>query len=175
MNIRTLGRLHALYTRGPTQKFSFGAPVLCVALGLVVASTSAAGPPATATGTWLITGAATVTDIRTAGNNTFITESFPFTYSGDVTGSAVASGTLRLASDGSAGFNGTTVCTGCTIGGRTGDFTTTDNAQGNNDGQVKGVITVLSAAGGLTGLHGVDHFEGNFVTGAYTYTYTFEP
>jgi hypothetical protein len=152
-----------------------GIAALVAGLGLVFASTSAAGPPGTATGTWLITGPATVTDIRTAGNNTFLTESFPFTYSGDVTGSAVAYGILRLASDGSAGFNGTTVCTGCTIGGRTGDFTTTDNAQGDNDGQVKGVVTVLSATGGLAGLHGVDHFEGNSVTGTYTYSYSFEP
>jgi hypothetical protein len=161
--------------RDTLRRSLFGALVLAGALGLVFASASAAGPPTTATGAWLITGAPTVTDIRTAGNNTFITESFPFTYTGDVTGSAVASGTLRLESDGSAGFNGTTVCTGCSIGGRTGDFTTTDDAQESNDGQVKGVITVLSSTGGLTGLHAVDHFEGNVVTGTYDYIYSFEP
>jgi hypothetical protein len=162
---------------GSMRGFLFTLAVVVLAALALFASTAAAGPPAIATGTWLITGAPTVTDIRTAGDNTFITESFPFTHAGDVNGSAVASGTLRLASDGSAGFNGTTVCSGCTIGGRTGDFTTTINAQGSNDGQAKGVITVLSATGGLAGLHGVDHFEGNFVTGTgtYTYTFSFEP
>jgi hypothetical protein len=147
---------------------------MAAALGLVFASASAAGPPAIATGSYLVTGGPTVTDSRTAGDNTFTTESFPFVYTGDLTGSSVLYVTVHYESDGAATAHGTSVCTGCTIGGRTGDFTTSYAAQLSQDGQVKGTLTVLTATGELTGLHAVDHFAGNLVTGTYTYTYSFE-
>jgi hypothetical protein len=149
--------------------------MLAAALGSVFSSASAAGPPGSASGTYLVTGAPTITDIHTAGSNTFITESFPFVYTGDLNGSSVLYVTVHYESDGSATAHGRSVCTGCTIGDRTGDFATSYDAQLSQDGQVKGTLTVLSATGDLTGLRAVDHFAGNLVTGTYTYSYTFEP
>jgi hypothetical protein len=149
--------------------------MLAAALGPVLGSASAAGPPAIATGTYVVTGGPTVTDSRTAGANTFTTESFPFIYTGDLNGSSVLYVTVHYESDGSATAHGTTLCTGCTIGGRTGDFTTSYAAQLSQDGEVQGTLAVLTATSGLTGLHAVDHFAGNLATGTYTYSYTFEP
>jgi hypothetical protein len=96
---------------------------------------------------------------------------------GDLSGASVVYATVHFKSDGSATADGTTVCTGCTIGGRTGDFTTNYHARLSADGHLEGSLSVLSATGGLVGLHAVDQFEGDFAsgTGTYSYSYTFEP
>jgi hypothetical protein len=145
------------------------------ALG-VFASSAAANPPMTATGTYIATGPPTVTDIRTAGPNTFITESVPALYAGDLSGPFVVAGVVHLMSDGSfTTSQGTVVCTGCTIGGRTGDFSAVTNIRGPSlFSGVTGHITITSASGGLTGLRGTADFAGSSLTGTYTYSYHFE-
>ena len=67
----------------------------------VFASTAAANSPMTANGTYIATGPPIVTDIRTAGPNTFITESVPALYAGDLSGPFVVAGIVQLMSDGS--------------------------------------------------------------------------
>jgi hypothetical protein len=158
------------------RKLVLSIPVL--AAGLVVfASTAGAGPPASATGTWALTAPPTVTDIRTAGGNTFITQTVYFDYAGDITGSAVVEATVHVKSDGSATAYGSLVCTGCTIAGRTGNFATGGWVnQISTTGQVRGLLSVVGT-GGLAGLQAVDHFEGSTITGTgtYSFSYHFEP
>ena len=162
------------------RKFLLGIPVLLTAL-VVLASAAAAGPPATATGAYAVTGAPTVNDIRVAGGNTFIAESLPFIFlgdgGGDLFGPGVLQGTVVVKPDGSGESNSTFVCTGCTVGGRTGDFTglLRSHFTGFPTGPDTGTVTVLSATGGLAGLHGQDHFEGSPLAGRYSFKYSFDP
>jgi hypothetical protein len=158
------------------RSFLFALPVILAALGLF-ASTAAADRPSTATGTYIATGPPTVTDIRTAGPNTFITESVPALYAGDLSGPFVVAGVVHLMSDGSfTTSEGTVVCTGCTIGGRTGDFSAVTNIRGPSlFSGVTGHITITSTSGGLTGLHGTADFAGSSLTGTDSYAYHFEP
>jgi hypothetical protein len=155
-------------------RFVFIVAVLVAALG-VFASVAAADPPATATGTFTATGPPTVTDVRTVGGNTFLTESVPVVYAGDLSGPFVVQGTFRIKPDGSVAGLGSVVCTGCTIGGRTGDFTAATYLSGPSSSDVTGIIIVLSASGGLAGLHAYANYAGGSVSGTYTYRYHFEP
>ena len=154
--------------------FRFGVPVLAAAL-VVFASPAGAGPPATAVGTYTVTGAV-VESVRTAGGNTFTTySSVSGFYAGDLSGPFDIQGVvIHTTSNGSFLAKGTLVCTGCTIGGRTGDFIgrLSNTSPGPKMG---GIVTVLSATGGLTGLHAVNHFVGAPFYGNYSYSYHFEP
>jgi hypothetical protein len=111
--------------------------------------------------------------IRTAGGNTIRTYSAAgCVYSGDITGTFSLDGTRVIHSDGTFVDHGTLVCTGCTVGGRTGNFT----AAYAHD-ELDGIITVVSATGGLTALHAQAHFDRNGPAraGTYSYRYSFEP
>lgn len=145
---------------------------------LVIASSAGAGPPATATGTWdCRTSVFTLLSLRTAGDNTILSFSAaPCVNAGDVTGTFTTFGTEIRKSDGSRTFHGGIVCTGCTFAGRTGDFTAAQTFQGPSDTEYQGIVTVLSATGGLAGLHAVDHFEATGQAhGTYSWNYSFEP
>jgi hypothetical protein len=151
-----------------------GVPVLAAALGLVFASTSAAGPPATVTGTYTTTGVA-VESMRTADGNTFTNATFSGTYAGGLSGAFEAEGTVKTTDNGDAFIgHGKITCTGCTIGGRTGDFVGEISNQ-SPDPKMGGIVTVLSASGGLAGLHAVNHFEGTPFAGTTSWTYHFDP
>jgi len=148
--------------------------LLSIAGVMFTASAAGAGPPAIATGTYsCVDSVVTVTSDRIAGANEIA--SFTSTgcvYSGDLTGTFSLYATRVIHSDGTFIDHGTLVCTGCTIGGRTGDFTATYVYD-----EVDGIITVLSATGGLTGLHAQAQFERNPPerVGTYSYRYSFQP
>jgi hypothetical protein len=149
-------------------------PVLIAALALVFASTAAAGPPATAVGTYTVTSVA-VESMRTAGGNTFTSATFSGVYAGDLSGPFTAEGVVKTTGSGDAFVgHGTLVCTGCTVAGRTGDFTAEISNQ-SADPKMGGIVTVLSATGGLAGLHAVNHFEGTPYAGTTSWSYHFDP
>jgi hypothetical protein len=155
-------------------KFLLGVGVVAAALTVFV-SAAGAGPPATVTGTYAVTNAV-VESVRTAGNNTFTTYSLVTgVWAGGLSGSFELDGlTVRAQSDGSVTAQGKVVCTGCTIGGRTGDFVA--NLVNTSPGpKMGGTVTVLSASGGLAGLHAVNHFEGTPSAGTTSWTYHFDP
>jgi hypothetical protein len=155
-------------------KFLLVGVVLAAAL-VVFASPAGAGPPTTVTGTYTVTNAV-VESIRTVGDNTFTTYSVVTgVWVGGVSGSFELDGlTSRTGSDGSLTAQGQIVCTGCTVGGRTGDFV--GNLVNTSPGpKMGGTVTVLSATGGLAGLHAVNHFEGPPFAGTTSWTYHFDP
>jgi hypothetical protein len=155
------------------RKFLFG---VLVSVAAVVGPGSAAwaGPPAIATGTFdcgpSIT---TIESTHTAGGNTIRTfTAAGCVYAGEVTGTFTLYATRVIHSDGTFVDHGTLVCTGCTIGGRTGDFTAAYAYD-----EVDGIVTTMSATGGLTGLHAQAHFERNppSRSGTISWRYSFEP
>jgi hypothetical protein len=154
--------------------FLFALPAVLAALGLF-AATATADQPSSATSTFTATGPPTVTDISTAGPNTFITESVPARYDGEVSGPYLLTGTALIKSDGSVTAHGTLVCTGCTIGGRTGDFSAVTTLSGPSLSDITGRLTITSASGGLAGLHGTSDYAGSAVGGTNTWSYHFDP
>ena len=161
------------------RKFLVGL-LVSVAAVVVVGSTAGAGPPAIATGNWDCSTNVSVTieSSRTVDGNTIISLSATgCVYTGDLTGSFSLDGTRVVKSDGSYTHHGHIYCTGCTIGGRTGDFTGVIAFHSPSPGEVYGNIAVVSATGGLTGLRAQAHFErhGPPSSGTYSYSYSFEP
>jgi hypothetical protein len=161
------------------RKFLVGL-LVSVAAVVVIGSSAGAGPPAIATGTWDCRNAAfSVESSRTAGGNTILLFSaVGCVFAGDVTGTFSAYNTEIVRSDGSAAVHGMIVCTGCTFGGRTGDFTSVQLWQRTSTSplEAKGTVTVLSATGGLTGLHFQEHFVFTGTAfGTYSFRYSFEP
>jgi hypothetical protein len=116
----------------------------------------------------------TLTPVRTtASGTTFYSEVLAGQYFGDLSGLFTDTDTFVTRADGSFQGHGTEVCTGCTLAGRTGDFTATFNLQGTATGTPShsgtgGHLTFISSSGGLAGLHG----QGTF-TGALTYAYAY--
>jgi hypothetical protein len=175
MNLTTLSRLHGDSRKGTMRNVAFGASVLVAALALVLASPAGASPPATVTGTYTVTNAV-MASVRTAGGNTFTTySSISGLWAGGLSGSFELDGIVaRTGSDGSLTAQGSIVCTGCTVGGRTGDFVA--NLVNTSPGpKMGGTVTVVSATGGLVGLHAVNHFEGTPFAGNTSWTYHFDP
>ena len=156
------------------RKFLLGIPLVAAAV-VVFATPASAGSPATATGTYTATGPPVVTDVRSAGGNTFVTESLPAVYTGDFTGPYVLAGTIHFRDDGSFTAHGSLVCSDCTIGGRTGDFTAVINIFGSSLVDAWGTLTVVSASGRLAGLHARADFQGSAAFGTIAFDYHFEP
>jgi hypothetical protein len=150
-----------------------------VAAVLVVGSSSGAGPPAIATGTWDCRSSPFIieSDRMADGNRIYSWSAPACVYAGDLTGTFSSFGTRIVRSDGSGTDHGGIVCTGCTLAGRTGDFTAEQTFRRSpQDAHTHGIITVLSATGGLEGLHAQNHFEfAGSGFGTYSYSYTFEP
>jgi hypothetical protein len=160
------------------KSFFRGIPVFVAAL-VVIGSAAGAGPPAIATGTWDCRNSVfTIESERFADGNRIITWSGSgCVYAGDLTGTFHPFGTRIIKSDGSRTDHGGIVCTGCTLGGRTGDFTAAQTFRGESALAFEGTITVLSATGGLTGLRAVNHWQtsGQGAFGTYSYKYLFVP
>jgi hypothetical protein len=134
------------------------------------ASPPSAGKPATATGTY----SAEFTDtlIREAAGNVFFSEVGLGAYAGDLSGPFTDSDILTVYSDGSFSAHGTEVGEGCTIGGRTGNFTARWELTGTSEPfHISGHLTFTGGTGGLAGLRG----EGTFSEDSYSYSYQFEP
>jgi hypothetical protein len=144
---------------------------LLVVLTSVVATQAGATQPATATGSFSFL-SDTLTPLRSNGCNTTFTEDFAALNTGGLSGVQTGSGVLVVHCDGTIWAHGTEVCSACTIGGKTGDFTDvyTVRISGAN---VSGTVAIVggSATGGLAGLH----LQGTFGPGTYAYDYHFDP
>jgi len=140
-----------------------------VAMTSTVASSAGASQPATAVGSFSFL-TDTLTPIRSAGCNNFFTEDFTVLNTGGVSGVTTGSGVLVVHCDGTIEGKGTEVCSACTIDGKTGDFTDAYTVK-ISGATVSGTVVVLSATGGLAGLH----LQGTFGAGTYSYNYHFDP
>jgi hypothetical protein len=141
----------------------------------VGAGSATATPPATATGSFMFL-TDTYTPIRTAGCVTFANEAATIVYtSGGLTGPASDTDLSITYCDGSfAGVHGIEVCSGCTLDNRTGDFTAEFVYRGSG-ANYTGTFTVISASGGLAGLHLQGTFQGDPSGNTYSYNYHFDP
>ena len=135
------------------------AVLAAVALG--AAPGAVASPPIEASGTFTYV-ASTFNSMRTVGGNTIIDLSATVSYTGTFTGTSTVHGTLMFHSDGTgaqfppwrANFHEVEIFTG-TVNGVSG--TVTFDLRGSNDptGALKATDVIVSASGGLAGLHGV--------------------
>ena len=143
------------------------------ALSAALANPAAAQPQGTATGAFAFL-SDTQTPIGQAGGNTLIHEVASISYTGGLAGVVQATDLLIIHSDGSVDGYGIEACHGCTIGGRTGSFKAVFTLHGSAAG-ITGTETFLSAAGGLTGLHGGGSFDAGPAGNTYSYDYRFGP
>ena len=128
-------------------------------LAAVAASGASASPPVAASGTFTYT-SATFNSIREAGGNVIIDLSASVSYTGTLSGTSTVEGTLIIHKDGSANFHDVETFTG-TVNGASG--TVTFNLTGGNGPgftNFHATDTIISASGGLAGLHGVLNWEG---------------
>jgi hypothetical protein len=134
---------------------------LAALIAVAVAAGAAASPATPVSGTVGNT-SATFNSIRAAGDNMIIDLSATAAYTGSFVGTSTINGTLILHADGSASFHDVEVFTG-TVNGIAG--TVTFNLNGYNDSElaVHATATIVSAGGGLAGLHGVLHELGTVV------------
>jgi hypothetical protein len=125
---------------------------------LVAAPGAVASPPATASGSFTYT-SSTFNSIQMAGGNTIIDLSATVSYTGTFSGTSTVEGTLILHANGSANFHDVETFTG-TVNGVAGTVTF-DLTGGNGPGFMNfhATDTVISASGGLAGLHGVLRWE----------------
>jgi hypothetical protein len=136
--------------------------VLCAALAtaaLVAAPGVVASPPTPASGSFTYL-SSTFNSMRAAGGNTIIDLSATVSYTGTFSGTSTVEGTLILHANGSANFHDVETFTG-TVNGVSGTVTfdlTGRNGPGFTDFQA--TDTIISASGGLAGLHGVLNWEG---------------
>lgn len=126
-----------------------------------------ATPPESVTGGFAVT-SQTLTSVRPAGPNTIITGMNTITVTGDVSGSATFEFRQVNHGDGSFNSNGIFTCV-CTIDGRSGTFVMRVTGTGSLGPPLtfSGVAVVLSADGGLDGLHGYFVFSQLGATGTY--------
>jgi hypothetical protein len=135
--------------------------VLCasLALGLLVVAAGGANaaPPLAGSGTFTYQ-SSTVDGIRQAGGNTIIELSATVLYTGTFAGTSTLSGTLTLHPDGTANFRDVEIFTG-TVNGITGTVTFALDGRGDASSPtvVSATAAIMSATGGLAGLHGLLH------------------
>ncbi len=130
-----------------------------VALAAVVGATGgAASPPTSASGAFTYT-SSSFNSIRVDGSNLIVDLSATVAYTGTFSGTSTLQGTLIIHADGSANFHDVETFTG-TVNGVGG--TVTFNLAGSNgpDSVVHATAAIISATGGLGGLHGVLHEVG---------------
>jgi Protein of unknown function (DUF3224) len=142
------------------------------ASALVAAPGAVASPPTAASGTFTYT-SSTFNSVSPAGGNLIIDLSATVSYTGTFSGTSTVEGTLILHADGSANFHDVETFTG-TVNGVSGTVTF-DLTGGNGPGFMNfhATDTIISASGGLAGLHGVLNWEGvtlggNGPVGTYT-------
>jgi hypothetical protein len=157
------------------RKLGLSTAALLVA-GVALAAPASAGPPDTASGSFLeITGASTVT--RVADGNLFVSGSDTGVYSGGLSGTVSDVWTAVVHKDGSFETKGTETCPFCTIGSRTGSFSAQWVFRGaylpDGTGPFTGTLVFKSGTGGLAGLHGSGKFAGDVVAGTETYSFSY--
>src|SRR5947208_4727172 len=130
-----------------------------VTVALVAAQGAVASPPTAASGTFTYT-SSTFNSIRSAGGSIIIDLSATVSYTGTFSGTSIVEGTLIIHADGSANFHDVEIFTG-TVNGVSGTVTF-DLTGGNGPGftDFHATDTIISASGGLAGLHGVLNWEG---------------
>jgi hypothetical protein len=127
-------------------------------LAAVAASGASASPPVAASGTFTYT-SSTFNSIREAGGNVIIDLSATVSYTGTLTGTSTLHGILIFHADGSANAHDVETFTG-TVNGVPGTVTfdlTVRNGPGFTN--FRATETIISASGGLAGLHGVLNWE----------------
>jgi hypothetical protein len=133
--------------------------VTAVALvAAVAASGASASSPLAASGTFTYL-SSTFNSMRTAGGNTIIDLSATVSYTGTFTGTSTLHGILIVHADGSANAHDVETFTG-TVNGVSGTVTfdlTVRNGPGFTD--FHATDTIISASGGLAGLHGLLNWE----------------
>jgi hypothetical protein len=141
-----------------------GAKVLMVfaalaTVALVAAPGAVASPPTAASGTFTYL-SSTFNSVRSDGGNLIVDLSATVSYTGTFSGTSTVEGTLIIHADGSANFHDLETFTG-TVNGVSGTVTF-DLTGGNGPGftDFHATDTVISASGGLAGLHGVLNWEG---------------
>ena len=132
--------------------------LLTVLLAMVAATGAAASRPTSASGA-VVTTSATFNSVRTAGSNLIVDLNATASYTGTFSGTSTLHGILVIHADGSANFHDVETFTG-TVNGVPG--TVTFDLSGSNDSAlvVHATASIVSASGGLTGLHGVLHEAG---------------
>lgn len=170
-----------------TQTLAQRATVLALALlSWAVLSPSnsafAASPFRLAEGNFVIVNPATddiYTELGTIGTDIYYREDLTFQYTGDLVGTAQDVNYIVVHADGSFESIATETCTGCTLNGRTGNFTAvyvlagTDFFFENGNFSYSGFLTVTSASGGLAGLRASGTFGSDGVETTYAYHYRF--
>lgn len=134
--------------------------LLAFALLLTLCATgAAAAPPTIASGTYTYTDSY-FESFRVAGANVIIEVVATVEYTGTLTGTSEVRGTVVVHRDGSANFRDVEVFTG-TVNGVPG--TLTFRLAGSNDAalDVRARSTIVSATGGLSGLHGTLQLGGS--------------
>jgi len=123
----------------------------------VAAGGANAAPPLAGSGTFTYQ-SSTVDGIRQAGGNTIIELSATVLYTGTFAGTSTLSGALTLHPDGTANFRDVEIFTG-TVNGIAGTATFALDGRGDASSPtvVSGTAAIVSATGGLAGLHGVLH------------------
>jgi hypothetical protein len=164
------------------RKLAFGSITLTALLGLTawfaLAFSAAASPPAVAMGNFWFT-SEDITVIRVDGTSgnlyfTFVLEGY---YTGDLTGYEAATGQGVLYRNGSLSYQGNSVVTSATIGGRSGSFTHGFEGSISATGAEVGREFAVQGFGGLEGLH----YEGTYgepdpaTPQSYIFQYQFAP
>ena len=139
---------------------------------LLPASHAAAAPPSVGTGTVYLYPLAPP-QISFHGGNQFVSVILATTQTGPVSGPGIESLTAQIHPDGTETFQAWQTVQ-ATVDGRTGVATARIVGTGA-DGTNSGHITIVSASGGLTGLHGEGTFTGTESSANYTLKYQFAP
>ena len=130
-------------------------------VALVAAPGAVASPPTAASGTFTYT-SSSFNSIRLAGGNTIIDLSATVSYTGTFSGTSTVEGILIFHADGSANFHDVETFTG-TVNDVPGTVTLDLNGSNDSTLVVHATATIVSASGGLAGLHGVLHEVGTVV------------
>ena len=136
-----------------------GLPVAVLVIAAFSASGAPASPPAPVGGSYVYTDS-WFESFRSAGGNAIIELNATVEYTGTFTGTSTVHGVLVAHADGSANFHDVEVFTG-TVNGVPG--TVTLKISGSNDSSlnVSARSTIVSATGGLAGLHGMLDLAGS--------------
>ena len=136
---------------------------------------SAPRPPAfaTANGDFNTVISDVYTELGTSGGDTYYREDLVFLYGGDLTGTATDVNYMVIHADGSFDSYATEVCTSCTLGGRTGNFTATYVIHGADFENYTGYLAFTGGTGGLSGLRGFGTFGRANFNNTYSYQYRF--
>jgi hypothetical protein len=127
-----------------------------------------------ASGTFANAGPPKHEEVRTAGENTMITGTYPFTVSGTITGTAVDQARIVFHPNGKFTFEILDTCT-CTVDGQSGILVSRLTGRGEGT-SYRGEWTVLSGTDSLTNFHFHGTFVGSLgVGGSYTGQIHFDP